>query len=323
MQLRCKSLAVTSMMTAWPELSLSEWRDTCETLHRWMQIAGKITLALTPRVNQWWNVGFYPTASGIATPRLPYRDRWFEMEFKFLEDTLEIRTDGGDIMKVALAPRTVADVYEDIMACLRTAGIDVRIWTMPVEIENPIEFEKDVVHRSYDREYVLRWWRILSLSAAVLEKFRAHFIGKCSPVQLFWGTFDLACTRFSGRRGPPVKGNIIERVAFSQELIESGWWPGDSRLERPSYYSFLYPDPGLSAVKLSVPGAYYHDALKGYYLDYDDVRRSANPEALLLEFWQQAYGAAADLARWNRKELESGSELETRVGPAPSMHAGA
>jgi hypothetical protein len=288
-----------------------------------MQIAGKVTLALTPRVNQWWNVGFYPTASGIVTPRLTYRDRWFEMEFKFLDDTLEIRTDEGDVMRIGLAPRTVADVYEDIMLRLRATGIDVRIWTMPVEIENPIKFEDDVQHHSYDREYVLRWWRILTLSAAVLEKFRARFVGKCSPVQLFWGTFDLACTRFSGRCGPPVTGTIIERIAFSQEMIESGWWPGDSRLERPAYYSFLYPDPGLSGVRLSVPGAYYHDKLKGFYLDYDDVRTSADPEALLLEFWQQAYSAAADLARWPRQELEAGLELETCVRPAPSMHAGA
>ena len=293
-------------MTDWPELPLHEWRATRDTLHRWSQIIGKIRLGLTPTVNHWWNVPLYVSPRGLTTSTIPYGNRWFELELDFVDDVLRLRLNDGDDRTVSLRPRTVAEIYAETMSTLRAAGIECRIWRMPVECEDPIPFDRDVLHHDYDKRYVLRFWRIVAETTAILTKFRARFIGKCSPVHFFWGSFDLAVTRFSGRRAPPLEGaNAIEREAYSHEVSSVGWWPGDSRLEQPAFYSYASPEPpGFRDATISTPHTYYHPTLKGFYLHYDDVRRASDPEALLLDFCQSTYAAAADLGRWDRAQLE-------------------
>lgn len=274
-------------------------------MHRWLQIVGKLRLSLTPLINHWWNVTLYVTPRGFTTSTIPYGDRWFELELDLLGDVMRITTSDGASRGVVLAPRSVADFYRETMTQLQAVGIDGPIWTTPVEIEDPIPFERDDVHRDYDKEYVVRCWRILASTTAILTKFRARFIGKASPVHLFWGTFDLATNRYSGRRAPPFQGNVIEREAYSHETSAVGWWPGDSRLEDPAFFSYFAPEPaGFRDATISVPGAYYHPALKGFYLPYDELRGAADPEAMLLAFCQETYAAGADLAQWNRAELE-------------------
>jgi hypothetical protein len=290
---------------AWPELRLAAWRGTRETVHRWLQIVGKLQLSLTPVINHWWNATLQISARGLTTPAIPYGDRWLEIELDVLDDVMRITTSDGDERDVVLEPRSVADFYRETMTQLHALGIDRRIWTTPVEIADPIPFERDEVHRDYDRDYMVRCWRILALTTAILTKFRARFIGKASPVQFFWGTFDLATNRYSGRRAPAFEGNLIEREAYSHETCAVGWWPGDARLEAPAFFSYFAPEPvGFGDAKISIPGAYYHPALKGFYLPYDDLRGSADPEATLLAFCQQTYAAGADLAGWPRAELE-------------------
>jgi hypothetical protein len=292
--------------TSWPALPLDEWRGTCDTLHMWTQIIGKVRLALTPTVNHWWNVPLYVSASGLTTSCIDYGDRWFDVEFDFVGDVLRIRTSTGDDRTVALAPRTVADFYDETMAALKALGIVVRIWTMPVEVQDPIPFDKDVTHRSYDREYALRFWRIVAFTEKVFTSFRARFIGKCSPIQFFWGSFDLAVTRFSGRPNPQrPDADVINREAYSHELSSVGWWPGDSRLELPTYYSYAAPEPpGFRSAGVSPVAAYYNSSLSGFYLHYDEVRRSTEPEKTLLDFCETTYAAAADLGTWDRAAVE-------------------
>jgi hypothetical protein len=287
-----------------PSLPYDEWRDTRDTLHRWMQIVGKVRLKLTPVINHWWNVPLYISAHGLTTSAIPFGDRWFEIEFDFVDDVLRIRPHDGPDQLVELRPRTVADFYGATMAALRAADIDCRIWTMPVEIDDPVPFERDVEHRSYDKDHVMRFWDIVSQVHATLTKFRAGFIGKCSPVHFFWGSFDLAVTRFSGRRAPPFEANSIEREAYSHEVSSAGWWPGDHRMERAAFYSYAAPEPpGFAQASITRP-AYYLDEPKGFYLDHDDVRRARDPEALLLEFCESTYTAAAALGAWPRSDLE-------------------
>ncbi len=291
--------------TNWPALPLDEWRDTCDTLHMWTQIIGKVRLALTPTINHWWNVPLYVSASGLTTSAIDYGDRWFDVEFDFIGDVLRIRTSTGDDRTVALAPRTVADFYDETMAALKALGIGVRIWTMPVEVQDPIPFDKDVTHRSYDREYALRFWEILARTEKVFTSFRARFIGKCSPIHFFWGSFDLAVTRFSGRPAPRPPEDVINREAYSHEVSSVGWWAGDSRLELPTYYSYAAPEPpGFRSAAVSPAAAYYNSSLNGIYLHYDEVRRSSDPEKTLLDFCETTYAAAADLGTWDRAALE-------------------
>ena len=289
----------------WPELPLEAWSETYETLHRWMQILGKVRLALTPLVNHWWNVPLYVSPRGFTTSSIPYRERWFELELDVVHDELRILPNDAEARTMPLGPRSVADVYRQLMAELHAAGLDVTIWPVPVEIEDPIPLDRDEVHRAYDKEYVMRFWKIVALSTAVLTEFRSRFVGKASPVQLFWGTCDLAVNRFSGRRAPPREGNLIEREAYSHETSAVGWWPGDRRLPRPSYYCYFAPEPaGYRDAVITTPNAYYHPKLQGFYLDYDHVRRAADPAALLLDFCQQTYAAGAALAGWDRDALE-------------------
>ncbi len=289
----------------WPELPLDAWRDTRETLHRWTQIIGKIKLALMPPVNHWWNVGFYVTPRGITTGTIPYGDRWFEIELDFIDGAARIETSDGDAHGFRLGPFSVADFYSQMMSELHAAGIDARIWPVPVEIEEPIRFDRDDLHHAYDQRYVLRCWQIIAMSTEIFETFRSRFVGKTSPVLFFWGTFDLTTSRFSGRRAPEPPVNVIEHEAYSHEVSSVGWWPGDRRLETAAYYSYIAPEPaGYATAAITTPGAYYHDSLRGWYLHYDDARRAKDPRALVLDFCQQTYAAAADLARWNRDELD-------------------
>ena len=292
--------------TRWPALPLDEWRDTNETLHRWTQIVGKISLALTPRVNHWWNVSLSVTPRGLATPLLPYGDRSFDMEFDFGEHVLRIRTTGRGERAIPLGPRSVAALYREIFAALDSLGIRCRIWTTPVEIDDPIPLDRDEKHRSYERDPVERFQKILARTHALFTEFRAGFIGKCSPVQFFWGSFDLAVTRFSGRPAPPREGaDSITKEAYFHEASSVGFWPGDGRLTLPAFYSYAAPEPpGFRDARIEPRSAYYHPELAGFYLHYDAMRASPDPEAALMEFCRSTYDAAASAGQWDRTALE-------------------
>jgi hypothetical protein len=287
-----------------PPLPYSEWRDTRDTLHRWLQIVGKIRLRLTPLINHWWNVPLYVSPRGLTTSSIAVGDRRFEIELDFIDHVLRVVPHDRKPQIVELAPRSVADFYAATMAALRAADVDCRIWSMPVETAGRTPFEHDVEHCAYDKAYVTRFWEVLSRVDAVLTKFRAGFIGKCSPVHFFWGSMDLAVTRFSGRRAPAFEGSAMDREAYSHEVSSVGWWPGDERLERPSFYSYAAPEPpGFAAAPIAAP-AYHHPTLKGFYLDHDAVRQAGDPERTLLDFCQTTYAAAADLGNWPRADLE-------------------
>lgn len=290
----------------WPSLPLAEWKETCETLHMWTQVVGKIRLAQTPLVNHWWNVPLYLTARGLTTTAMAYGERTFEIEFDFIDHNLIIRTSDGALGVLRLRPQSVASFYHEVMQRLRELDIDVKIWTMPVEIPDPVAFEKDEAHASYDAEYATRFWRILLQTAKVFEEFRARFIGKCSPVHFFWGSFDLAVTRFSGRPAPEREGaDPITREAYSHEVISHGFWPGSGPITQPAFYSYTAPEPPrLSEEKIRPEQAFYHQEMKEFLLYYDDVRQSASPEKALTEFLQSTYEAGARLADWDRAALE-------------------
>lgn len=288
-----------------PALPYDEWSDTLETLHRWSQIVGKVKLALTPKLNHWWNVPLSLSAHGLTTGAIPFGDRDFEMELDFLDDVLRVRPDDGRDQLVDLRPRSVADFYAATVGALREAGIEVPMWTTPVEIANPIPFEQDEEHGAYDKEYVTRFWRTLTRIEPVFTKFRARFVGKTSPVQFFWGSFDLAMSVFSGRRAPPFAGNTIDQEGYSHELFSIGWWPGDPRLEVPAFYAYAAPEPaGFSGALVEPARAYYLPALHGFYLEHDEVRAASPGEAMLTEFFETTYAAAAELGDWPRAELE-------------------
>ena len=294
------------MTNPWPSLPLGEWQDTYATLHMWTQVVGKIRLALTPLVNHWWNVPLYVSARGLGTSAMHYNDRTLEIEFDFTDHLLRISCSDGMNRTLPLEPRSVADFYREVMGLLREVGVEVKIWTTPVEIPDPVPFEQDTAHASYDPEYAQRFWRILSLSAAVLEEFRARFVGKCSPVHFFWGSFDLAVTRFSGRTAPERPGaDSITREAYSHEVISHGFWPGAGPLGAAAFYSYTAPEPpGLKEATVRPPSAFYSNELSEFLLMYEDVRQADAPEAALMEFLQSTYEAGANLANWDRAALE-------------------
>jgi hypothetical protein len=304
-----------SPSTEWPSLPLEEWWETRQTLHRWTQIVGKIRLAFTPLVNHWWNVPLYVSARGLSTSEIPAGSgRSLDMELDFVAHVLRIRTSDGAAHELPLAPRSVADLYREVFSVLRSLHVECEIWPMPVEIPGETTpLDRDEIHRHYDRASAERFWRVLTLCHDAFLKFRARFIGKCSPVHFFWGSFDLAVTRFSGRTAPPREGaDAITREAYSHEVSSVGFWPGDERLRKPTFYSYAAPEPpGFRAARVSPAATYYHEALGGFYLDYDEVRRAADPERALLDYCQSTYEAAADLAGWDRATLERG------VGGAP------
>jgi hypothetical protein len=289
-----------------PPLPLEEWRETCATLHMCSQVVGKIRLAQTPLVNHWWNVPLYLTARGLTTSAMPYAERTFEIEFDFIAHQLLISASDGATRTLALEPRTVADFYRDVMALLRELDIEVKIWTTPVEVPDPVPFEQDTKHTAYDPEFAQRFWRVLAWSAQVFEEFRAGFVGKCSPVHFFWGSFDLAVTRFSGRTAPPREGaDLITREAYSHEVISHGFWAGSGNVLFPAYYSYAAPEPaGFQQARLRPATAFYNKETGGYVLPYEDVRRADAPERALLEFMQTTYEAGATLADWDRAALE-------------------
>jgi hypothetical protein len=291
---------------AWPALPLDDWRETRDTLQMWTQIAGKICLALTPRVNHFWNIAMLITARGLATPALPYGDRTFTMTFDFVAHELLIQASDGARETIPLRPQTVAQFYGTVMDTLHRLGFDVRIWTMPVEVPDPIRFDRDTTHRSYDAEAAQRFWHVLLAMAPVLQTFRAEFIGKCSPVHFFWGSFDLAVTRFSGRRAPERPGaDAITREAYSHEVISHGWWPGGGPVDEPAFYAYAAPEPeGLKTAAIEPAAGYYDTNLSEFILPYEAVRRAADPEAALRAFLRTTYDAAARLARWDRSNLE-------------------
>jgi hypothetical protein len=296
----------SSSPTPWPALPLEGWRDTRDTLQMWTQIAGKICLALTPRVNHFWNIAFQVTPRGLMTPALPHGERTFTMTFDFIGHELAIDTSDGRRETIPLRPQTVADFYRTIMSTLATLGLETRIWTMPVEFQDPIRFEQDTTHRSYDPEAVGRFHGALLAMKPVFDEFRAEFIGKCSPVHFFWGSFDLAVTRFSGRRAPERPGaDSITRESYSHEVISHGWWPGGGPVNEPAFYAYAAPEPpGLKTVVVEPVSAFYSLEFSEFVLPYEAVRTAASPEADLRAFLRTTYDAAAQLAQWDRESLE-------------------
>jgi hypothetical protein len=288
----------------WRSLPLSAWQDTLATLHMWTQVVGKIRLALAPPVNHWWHVPLYVTARGLTTSRIPDHDRTFEIAFDFIDHQLRIETSDGGRRAVPLVPMTVQDFYAAVMRALAELNIEVHIWPMPVEVPSPIRFDQDVQHASYDAHWVHRWWSILRLVDRVFEEFRGRFVGKSSPVHFFWGSFDLAVTRFSGRRAPD-RDDPIMREAYSHEVISAGFWPGGGSVGGPAFYAYAAPEPpGFKTAAVLPKAASYNRELGEYLLMYDDVRTAESPAETLRQFLQTTYEAGANLANWNRAELE-------------------
>ena len=296
----------------WPALPLASWKDTCATLHMWTQIVGKVRLALTPKVNHFWNVPLYVTPRGLTTSQMPYGDRSLELHFDFLAHELVLECSDGEQKSLALEPRSVADFYRECMDMLRSAGAPVKIWKMPVEIPAPIPFDEARVHASYDPVAAQKFWRILLTVTQVLEEFRSRFIGKSSPVHFFWGSFDLAVTRFSGLRAPERSGaDPITREAYSHEVSSVGFWPGSGKITDPAFYSYAAPEPAgfkeahaLPAAASGRKGAYYDTDLNEFVVMYDDVRSAASPSTALLDFCQSTYEDATNLGHWDRRSLE-------------------
>ena len=293
----------------WPALPQSAWSDTCATLQLWMQIVGKIRLALTPPINHTWNVTFYPTIRGVTTSPMPYGTLMLQVDFDFVDHQLIVENSAGDRNTIPLVPMTVADFYRKFMAALHDVSCAVRIWPNPVEIADPIPFEADLAHHSYDREYVERFWRVLLQTTRVFTVFRARFRGKVSPIHLFWGALDLACTRFSGRTAPehpsmPGLPDRVTRDAYSHEVSSCGFWPGAQGIE-PFFYSYAYPEPsGYREFSIEPAQAGYNANLGEFILPYEAMRQSADPDAALLDFLQSTYEAAAIRGHWDRGALE-------------------
>ena len=300
---------------AWPELPYDAWRDTYETLHLWTQIVGKIRLARMPWQNHTWQVTLYPTPWGLTTGRMPYDGEALAIDFDFLAHQLVARTSRGAQRTIPLAPMSVAAFYASLMDALAALRMPVSIYPKPSEIESRLPFDEDDVHRSYDPEYAARCSRVINTAADVLTRFRSRYYGKSSPVHFFWGAFDLAVTRFSGRVAPPHPGGIpnlpdrVTRDAYSHEVSSAGFWPGGPTAPYPFFYSYAYPEPkGFAGVKVFPAAARYDTTLHEFILPYDDVRRADDPEQTLLAFLQSTYVAAADLAAWDRRSLEVPSE---------------
>ena len=298
--------AAANQPECWPALPLNSWSDTYATLHMWTQIVGKVRLRLTPVVNHWWNIPLYVTARGLTTSRIPYGERAFELCFDFIGHQLVLETTDGLLKVLPLEPRSVAEFYQAFMELLRSAEIEVKVWRMPVEIPDPIAFDKDRMHASYDRASVEKFWRILLSVDTVLNQFRAKFIGKSSPVHFFWGSFDLAVTRFSGRRAPERPGvDAMTREAYSHEVSSVGFWPGGGDVQGAAFYSYAAPEPqGFKNARVTPGAAFYDLQLGEFLLMYDDVRNAKSPTTSLLEFCQSTYEAAATLGNWDRGALE-------------------
>jgi hypothetical protein len=300
----------------WPALPLAKWQDTYATLHMWTQVAGKIRLALSPPINHYWGIALYVTARGLTTSPMPYPEGTFEINFDFTSHELQIQTSTGESRTFRLIPRTVAQFYFELLAALHSLGIDAKVWTMPVEVPRPVRFNLDETHSSYDPEYAHRFWQILSRVDTVLREFRSRFIGKVSPVHFFWGSFDLAVTRFSGRRAPERPGaDPITKEAYSHEVISHGFWPGDGEIIKDAaFYAYCAPEPkGFADQKVKPQQAFYSKEKSEYFLMYEDVRNAPSPEQALLDFCQSTYEAAANLANWDRPALEKSHSSTTHA----------
>jgi hypothetical protein len=298
-------------MEKWPSLPLEAWSETFATLHMWLQIVGKMRLVRSPWINHAWHAAFYVTARGLTTSPVPEGDGTFEAEFDFVDHRLVVRSSSGGSFDLALEPQSVAAFYARLMAEMGKLGHPVKIYPYPNEIENPIRFDQDETHRSYDGESVQRFWRILVQTDRVFKEFRTRFIGKCSPVHLFWGAAALAVTRFSGRTAPRHPGGIphlpdwVTREAYSHEVSSCGFWPGGGALPYPVFYSYAYPAPaGFAEATVLPDAAFYNTDFGEFVLPYDSVRQAESPDALLLGFLQSTYEAAADLGQWDRAALE-------------------
>jgi Family of unknown function (DUF5996) len=291
--------------TAWPPLPYDEWKDTYATLHMWSQIVGKVAVAQAPPINHSWGVSLRLNSRGLTTPNLPHDDRTFTIEFDFIDHQLVIRTSDAVRRTLPLESRSVADFYHELMSTLQAMELPEKIWTTPVEIPSPVPFEKDEVHHTYDPEAANRFWRILLQVERVFSVCRSTFVGKCSPVQFFWGSFDLAVTRFSGRPAPPRDGPAFMREAYSHEVISHGFWPGSDPILEPSFYAYAVPEPeGLKAAPVRPDAAYYHTALNEFVLPYDAVRLASSPDEALAAFIDSTYTQAATLGKWDRAALE-------------------
>ena len=290
----------------WPALPPEQWKDTSATLHMWTQIVGKIRLALTPLINHWWNVPLYVNARGLTTSVIPYGNRPFELSFDFLDQQLVLQVSDGLRKVLPLTSMPVEEFYRQFMELLGSSGIQVKIWRMPVEIADPIPFDQDRVHATYDPNAAKTFWRILLSVQCVFEEFRSRFLGKCSPVHFFWGSFDLAVTRFSGRRAQERPGaDRITREAYSHEVSSVGFWPGGGSITGLAFYSYTAPEPAAFRDRSVRPAAARYDKqLSEFILMYDDVRSSASPSEALLDFCQSTYEAGATLGNWDRKMLE-------------------
>jgi hypothetical protein len=295
----------------WPTLPLDQWRDTYDTLHMWTQIVGKTRLALAPPVNHWWHVTLYVTPVGLTTSAMPYRAGWVEVEFDFLSHALHIRTSRGAARALSLGPRSVADFYSEYTAALEELGVSAHISPKPCEVPDPIPFTEDRVHASYDAEAVGRFRMILQQADRLFQQFRGRFIGKSSPVQFFWGGFDLAVTRFSGRRAPPRPGaDAIQREGYSHEVISAGFWPGSGAVQEAAFYAYAVPQPaGFDLAVIKPAAAYYQRELGEFILPYESVRTAADPDGAVLDFLQSSYSAAADRAGWDRAGLEREAQI--------------
>jgi hypothetical protein len=289
----------------WPELPYADWKDTYATLHMWTQVVGKIALAAALPLNHCWGVALRVTSRGLTTALLPHERRSFSIEFDFLAHRLRVLASDGEERSEPLAPRSVADFYTSTMSLLGDMSLGVHLWPVPVEIDAPMRFDRDEAHRSYDPVYANRIWRILVQLERVFTASRLSFVGKCSPVHFFWGSFDLAVTRFSGRPAPPREGPAFMRDAYSHEVISHGFWPGSGPVLEPAFYAYAVPEPeGLKTARVQPEAAYYHDALGEFILPYDAVRRAVSPDDAILSFIQSTYDAAASRAGWNRAALE-------------------
>jgi hypothetical protein len=303
---------MTSSAQRWPELPYAAWKDTAATLHLWTQIVGKIRMARTPWQNHSWHVTLYVTARGLTTGPIPHTSGSFQIDFDFIDHVLWLRTSAGHFRQIMLKPMTVAEFYADVTIALKELGCDTAIRTMPCEIPDAIPFDRDATHRAYDADYAHRFWRVLLSAQEVMAHFRTAFLGKVSPVHFFWGSFDLAVTRFSGRRAPRHPGGVpnlpdtVAQEAYSHEVSSAGFWPGGGGpVDDAAFYSYAYPAPeGFAAAKVKPAGAFFSKELGEFLLPYEAVRGARDPDAALMEFLQSTYDAAADLAQWDRAALE-------------------
>jgi uncharacterized protein DUF5996 len=290
----------------WPSLPLAAWSDTCTTLHLWMQVVGKLTLATTPLENHWWNVAYQLTSRGLATRAMSLGDRTLTAAFDFIAHRLELRCSDGRSETVALEPRSVADFHRAVRESLARMRIEVPLWPVPVEMQIVTPFDQDTAHASYDPRWANACWRALASMWPVLDQFRCRFVGKASPVHFFWGSFDLAASRFSGRRAAPQpEADAVTREAYSHEVISHGWWPGGGAVDDAAFYAYIKPEPErFRDAAVRPAAAYYHDEYREFVLPYEAVRSAASPEAELTAFLESTYEAAAGLAHWKRAGLE-------------------